>query len=174
MQVTAINPPEPVTKISPQNRPAFRWTYVILPVSLLLISLLLTAFFYRLLPAEIAYRFQGDLPVKWMGRSAIILWMNLPHFVFILLSIAVVKLVLLGSRYVSAEETPISQFLPVMGNMVALPQVILLFVMLSFFLYNAYQVRLIPVWIIVVIVMILGGIILGIFFVRAFRRSRRR
>ena len=174
MQVTAINPPELVKNASPQNRPAFRWTYIILPVSLLLISLLLTAFFYRLLPAELAYRFQGDVPDKWMGRTAIILWLNLPQAVFVLLSIAVIKLVLLGSRYMSAEETPISQLLPVMGNMVALPQVVLLFVMLSFFLYNAYQIHLIPVWIIVVIIMISGGIFLGVFFIRAFLRSRRR
>ena len=174
MQVAAINPPEQTDKTFPDNRPVFRWNYIILPVLVLLVSLVLTLFFYRLLPAEIAYRFQGDTPYKTMSRTALVMWMNLPQVVFVLLSVVLIRLILLGGRYLSAEETPINRLLPVMGNMIALPQIVLLIVMLNLFLYNAYQVQLIPVWIIVAVIMIAGGIVLGVFFIRTFRRFYRR
>jgi uncharacterized membrane protein len=163
-----------INQTDPENRPVFRWTYIILPVALLVVSLALTFFFYRLLPAEIAYRFQGDIPDKWMGRGALVLWLNLPQLVFVLLSVAVVRLVLLGGRYLSGQETPIDRLLPIMGNMVALAQLILLVVMLNLFLYNAYHVQMIPVWIIAVIIMVLGCVVLGVIFVRIFRRFYRR
>jgi len=134
----------------------------------------LTAFFYRLLPAEIVSRLQGDIPEKWMSRSALVLWMILPQVVFALLSMATVRLVLTGSRYWSADETPVKQLLPLMGNMVALPQLVLLVVMLNLFLYNAYHVQMIPVWIIVVAIMAAGCIAIGIMFIRIIRRYRRR
>jgi hypothetical protein len=157
-----------------QNRPVFRWTYVVLPLVFLLVSLALTGYFYRLLPAEIVYRFQGDVPDKWINRGALIMWMNLPQVFFVMLSVVLVRLILLGARYWTPEETPVNRLLPVMGNMVALPQLVLLFVMLNLFLYNAYHIKLIPVWIIAVIILVLGGIVLGVFFVRTYRRSRRR
>ena len=52
-----------------------------------------------------------------------------------------------------------------MGNMVALPQIILGFAMLDIFLYNAYQIDILPLWIFALIVLVLGGIILGVFFI---------
>jgi Na+/melibiose symporter-like transporter len=163
-----------IDQTNPETKSSLRWTYIILPVSFLLVSLILTAFFYRLLPAEITYRLQGDIPEKWMGRGALVLWMNLPQVVFFLLSLATVRLVLTGAHYWSADETPLNQLLPLMGNMVALPQLILLVVMLNLFLYNAYHVQMMPVWIIVVVIMAAGCIVLGIIFIRIIRRYRRR
>jgi hypothetical protein len=57
--------------------------------------------------------------------------------------------------------------------MVALPQIILTFAMLDIFLYNAYDIRLIPVWVFTTIIMALGAIILGIFFYQTIREARR-
>ena len=57
-----------------------------------------------------------------------------------------------------------------MGNMVALPQIILSFAMLDIFSYNAYQTRIMPLWIFALIVMVLGGIVLGVFFFSVIRR----
>ena len=64
------------------------------------------------------------------------------------------------------------KILMAMGNMVALPQLILLFAMLHIFLYNAYEIRLIPLWIIIVIIMLISSIVLGIFFLQTLRQSR--
>jgi len=45
--------------------------------------------------------------------------------------------------------------------------------MLDVFLYNAYQIRLIPLWVFALIIMVLGAIILGIFFIQTIRQFRR-
>jgi hypothetical protein len=99
--------------------------------------------------------------------------MLLPQLFFTLLAFITVRVVLLAARYWPAESRAMHQALLVMGNMVALPQIILTFTMLDIFLYNAYQIRLIPVWVVAVIVMVLGGVVLGLLFIRLIRESRR-
>jgi uncharacterized membrane protein len=165
--VVAINPAKKETKAP------FRWTYVILPVALFLLSLILAASFYPFLSDEIAYHFQNDIPDRTMSRGAFVGWMVLPQVFFTILSIVVVRIVMLTSRYLPQRNSPLPNILPLMGNIIALPQVVLIFAMLSFFLYNAYQIRLISIWIFTLIVMVAGLIILGVFFVRAIRQSRR-
>ena len=51
--------------------------------------------------------------------------------------------------------------------------VIILFAILDIFLYNAYQIELIPVWAFAIIVMVSGGIFLVIFFMRTIRQFHR-
>lgn len=172
--MVVINPVASANKTNPENKINFRLTYIILPVSLFLLSLVLAVCFYPLLSADIAYHFNGDLPDRWLSRGAFIAWMIIPQVFFIILSLAVVRLAMLTSRYLPAEGSPLPNLLPIMGNMMALPQVVLIFAMLDFFLYNAYQIKMIPLWIIALIVLILGGIILCVLFVRTIRRFRRR
>ena len=38
----------------------FRWSYIILPVVILLLSIILVAYFYQRLPAEVGYQFKPD------------------------------------------------------------------------------------------------------------------
>ena len=166
--MVAINPTDTENKIP------FRWTYIVLPVAFLLLSLVLTAIFYSRLSAEIAYHFQGDTPDRWLGRSAVITWMIIPQALFTILAFIIARVIMLGARYWPPESTPLKKLLPVMGNMLALPQIILFFAMLQFFLYNAYQIKMMPLWIIAVIVMVLGGIILVVFFIRIVREFRSR
>ncbi len=165
--MAAINPTHTESKIS------FRWTYIALPLAFLLLSLIIAAIFYARLPVEIAYHFQGDTPDRWLGRNAFIGWMIIPQFFFALLSFAISRVVLLGARYWPPGSTPLKNLVPVMGNMVVLPQIILFFAMLQFFLYNAYQIEIIPLWIIALVVMVGGIIVLSIFFTRIIRRFRR-
>ena len=169
----AISFKEPANIPVTSGKIAFRWTYIVLPLLFLLLSIILAAFFFHLLPIKVAYHFQDGMPDRWLGRSAFIAWLVIPQFFFTLLSFIVVRLVLLGARYMPVEGTPLHRLLPVMGNMVALPQIILFFAMLDFFLYNAYQIRLISLWVITIIVMVLGGTILGVFFFHAIRQFRR-
>jgi hypothetical protein len=100
--------------------------------------------------------------------------MIVPQVFFVLLSFALTRIILLGARFLSATETPLASLLPVMGNMMALPQMILFFAMIEFFLYNAYHTGIIPLWIVSVIILALGGIVLAIYFTRTIRRFRRR
>ena len=55
---------------------AFHWGYIVLPIIILFLSIILAAYFYHLLPVEVAYHFESDgSPDRWLGRGAILLWM---------------------------------------------------------------------------------------------------
>jgi len=125
------------------------------------------------MPDQVAYHFQDDTPDKWLSRGAFITWMLLPQAFFALLAFIIIRVVLLGARYWPPDDRLMNRLLPVMGNMVALPQLILVFTMLDIFLYNAYQIKLLPVWVFAVIIMALGGAVLGVFFARTIRQARR-
>ncbi len=144
-----------------------------LPAAILLLSIILAACFYRLLPPEVAYHFEDGSPDRWTNRGVIIAWLLIPQFVFTLLALAIISgTTILSTRFRQAASGPIRKLLSIMGNMVALPQIILTFAMLDIFLYNVYRIHLIPLWIFALIVMVLGGIILGINFMQALRQIR--
>jgi len=154
--------------------PCFRWRYVVLPLTLLILSSALAAVFYNQLPAEVAYRFQADgSPDGWLSRSTVILWATVPHLILALLAGFIAWATTLASRRSrQAEEGGLNpeSIIILMGNMVALPQAILFFAMLDIFSYNAYQIHILSLWANALIVMGLGGSVFGIFFIRAMRR----
>jgi len=153
---------------------AFRWRYIVLPLVILLLSVVLVLYFYGKLPAEVAYRFEPDgSPDEWLSRGAIILWALVPQFLLTLLAGAItLGIAKLGVLFKQTAPTRIKleRVLLLMGNMIGLPQVILCFAMLDIFSYNSYQVHLIPLWVFALIVMGLGAVILGIFFIQAARQ----
>ncbi|MEE8414505.1 MAG: DUF1648 domain-containing protein [Dehalococcoidales bacterium] len=153
---------------------AFHWSYIGLPVAILLLTLILTAFFYPRLPAEVAYRFQPDgSPDNWLGRDTIVLWTLLPQFLLTLVAGGTAGgITILTARFIQPESTWTNpgRITSLMGNMVALPQSILLFAMLDIFSYNSYRIHLLPLWVFALIVLVVGGIILGIFFFQAVRQ----
>lgn len=148
-----------------------RWNYIILPLVILILSIILTAYFYRLLPAEVAYHFQADgSPDRWLSREAITIWFLVPQFILTLAAAAITWVVIqLGTKFQQPEGTGVNPrgILLLMGNMITLPQIILGFAMLDVFSYNSYQIRLLPLWVFTLIIMVIGGIILGVFFIRA-------
>ncbi|MBN1177551.1 MAG: hypothetical protein JXA51_07720 [Dehalococcoidales bacterium] len=163
-----------ISSVKSANKGAFRWIYVVLPVSFFIVAVILTAVFYAMLPDEVAYRFSGGEPTHVAGRGGVIAWIIGLQFVFALISFAITYIVTGASRRLEVEETELSRTLfTVMGNLMALPQIILLFAMLDIFLYNAYQIKLIPIWVFAVVVLALGGFALGFYFVRAIRQTRR-
>ncbi len=148
-----------------------------LPVSILLLSIILTAYFYHILPIEVAYHFKSDgSPDRWLSRSPIILWMLLPQLFLTLLAGAITwgitKLAALSRQPANTGIKP-GRIVSLMGNMVALPQIILCFAMLDIFSYNSYQIHLLPLWVFALIIMGLGGVILGIFLIRAILQAHR-
>jgi len=78
-----------------------------------------------------------------------------------------------ASRFWQPGETRVNleTIFSLMGNMIALPQIVLGFAMLDIFVYNAYQIHLLPLWVFALIFMVAGGIAIGVFFVRAIRRE---
>ena len=153
----------------------FRWSYVALPVAVLLFSIILVAVFFPKLSTELAYRFNGDgSPDRWLNRNQFLLVTLLPQFILTLLATAITWGVTKLSRLLQSPESLGSNpenIIRVMGNMMALPQIILSFAMLDIFSYNSYQIHIMPLWIFALITMGAGGIVLAIFFLRAAREA---
>ena len=170
--ITVISP-EPAGKNTPEKNISFRWSYIVLPAAVLLLSVVLAASFYTSLPGQIAYHFEDGAPDRWLSRGAVIAWMIVPQFVFVLFALVIISVaIILSTRLRLAASAPIRKLLSIMGNMVGLPQLILTFAMLDIFLYNAYQIHLMPLWAFALVVMVLGGIILVIFFIQALGQLR--
>lgn len=156
-----------------------------LPLAILVISIVSTAVLFPRLPAQVAYHFGRDgSPDRWVDRNLFILITLLTQFVFTLLAASVTwsmgKLsARLGGAQPAGSASPRSgvmrpeRIIQAMGNMLALPQSVLAFAALDIFVFNAFQVRLMPLWLFAVIVMAVGGVLLGIFFVRALRQFLR-
>lgn len=155
---------------------SFHLDYIIIPLIIVIISLVIAGYFYRLLPAEVSYRFQADgSPDKWVSRSVIMLWFLIPQFLLLIMAVVIAwGMTRLAKVFWQADShvTAPQGILRVMGNMVALPQIMLGFAILDIFSYNSYQIHLIPLWMVAVVVMGLGGIILGIFFIKAVQQVR--
>jgi len=166
---------QPVKQTTTEATIAFHWSYIILPLVILLLSIVLTAYFYHRLPAEVAYGFKLDgSPDKWLSRGTIILWLLLPQLFLTLLATAITwGITKLGILSKQTEGTPIKpeRILSLMGNLVALPQIILCFALADIFSYNSYQTHIMPLWVFALIIMGLGAIILSIFFIRVMQQA---
>ena len=171
----AVKSKEPIKETAKGDTLPFHWSYIIAPLAILILSIILTAYFYHQLPNEVAYHFKPDgSPDRWLSRGAAIAWAVAPQLLLTLLAGAITwgitKLLSLSRQTEGALIKP-ERVLSLMGNIIALPQIVLLFAMLDIFSYNSYQMHLMPVWVFALIIMVLGGIVLGIFFVQTIRRA---
>jgi len=152
----------------------FRWRAVLLPISILVLVAAMCAWFAGKLPVQPASSFTADgMPSTFVSRSTLILWALLPQLLLTLLALMVAwGMTRIGGLLRSTEESGVKleNLLFIMGNMVALPQLILGFAMLNTFGYNAYQTRIVPLWAVVIIVVIVGAVILGGFFISTIRK----
>jgi len=166
---------EPVEKTTVGQALSFRWRYIMLSAVILVMAIILTAIFYPRLTAEVAVRFASDgSPENWFSREITAVLALVPQFIITLLAGGMIWGVV-KSRALSTEGN-ISWIEPqkllwYMGNMGALLQLVILYVMLYIFIYNVYQIQIMSVWIFAIIVMAIGGIFLGVFFIQAMRRA---
>jgi len=153
----------------------FRWSYIIAPLAVFLLSAVLSAYFYHLLPVEVAVHFELDgTPDRWLSREMTIVLVLLPQlFLTVVAGALAWGMAKLVARFWQPGGTRINlkTILLLMGNMIALPQIVLGFAMLDIFVYNAYQRHLLPVWFFALTFMVSGGIVIGVFFVRAIRQE---
>ncbi len=167
MAVSTAKPPA-------EHSLSFRPSYIVLPMVALVVSVILAAFFYNKLPAEVAVRFNSDgSPSAWMNRSIFMLLALLPQFVLTALAGGVTwgTTRLVGAfRQSEGGVMKPETTLRLMGNMMVLLQIVLGYLALDIFSYNSYGVHLLPLWVFALIVMVVGGIILGAFFIRAMWR----
>ena len=152
---------------------AFRLRYITLPIAILLLAVILAAYFYHQLPAQVAYHFTlGGSPDKWISREMTMVWALVPQLCLALLAVAIVWGTTKSDITRQTEGAGIKSktILSFMGNIIGLPQFIIGFAMLDIFSYNSYGTHIMPVWIFTLTAIGLGGIILGIFFILAIRR----
>ncbi len=164
---------KPIKKSAAAESLTFRWKYIMLPIIILTLSIILASIFYPQLTDEVAYRFNPDGSAKSeLSRQIITLLMLAPQFLLTLTAGAITWATTKLARSSGQMETiSPGRIILLMGNMVALPQIVLGFVMLDIFSYNVYGMHLIPIWLFALIVMVAGGIVLAIFFIRAIKRS---
>ena len=154
---------------------AFRWRYVALPLVFLLLSVVLAAIFYNRLPFPVAYHFNSDGSADmWAIPGLFIFWALLPQFLLTLGAIVVTWVIsLLTRRFLDPEAALVKpqKIMLITGNMVAIPQLIIIFAMMDIFSYNSNYTHLRPsVLVFALIVMLAGGIILGAFFVQTMKQ----
>lgn len=166
---------KPAKETATQTLP-FRWNYIILPLVFLFLSIILSAYFYHLLPTEVAYHFKFDgTPDKWLSREVTIIWVLIPQLLLTLMAGGIIwGLTKLGNLFRQTEPAGIKpeRILLLMGNIVVLPQLIVFFAMLDIFSYNSYQVHLIPLWIVLLIILGLATIALMVFLAFIVFRAR--
>ena len=163
-------------EVSTSSGLPFRWRYILLPFLVLLISIAAAAYFYHLLPSEVAFGLGTNSTEKMIGREVFLAMMIVPQFLLSFAGATAAHLIArVGSRYVrdgSASAPPFESIMTVMSNMVVLPQLVLCYAMVDVFVNNAYQFQLPAIYIFGILVMVVGGAILGFFFLKAFQQTR--
>ena len=156
----------------------FRWNYITLPVAIFLLSILLSALFYHQLPARLAVHFELDgTPDRWLSREMTMVFVLTPQLLLTLLAGAITwgitRLTTLFRQIEENARIKPESIVSLMGNMIALPQLIICFAMIYIFSYNAYQVHVVPIWVLLLIIIGLTTIAMGLFFVFAMAKAKR-
>ena len=149
----------------------FRWKLIAFPAAILVISIILAAVFYGRLPESVGWTFQDDgSPDRWTGKGALVFWIIGLQVFFLLAAAGIIRgITSIYNKYADSDSGPMNSgiMIGIMGNMLVVPQVIIFFAMIDIFSYNSYQTHFLPLWLNALIVLLTGGVILGIFFLRA-------
>jgi hypothetical protein len=164
--VPESNPGEPP---QPETKTRLRWSYFFVPLLILLVSVIITIYFYGKLPAAVVWQLNSaNSPT--ISRPQIALWAIVPQVLLTLLAVIIAY----GATRISdlfkeaaASGIQLDSILMVMSNVVVIPQLILTFAMLRIFSYNSFQTDVNFVWWVSLAVIIVGIILLSVFFLRA-------
>ena len=155
----------------------FRWKLIAFPVVILVISVILVAVFYGRLPESVGWTFRSDgSPDRWADRGALVFWIIGLQVFFLLAASGIIKgITSIYNKYTDSDSGPMNPgiMIGIMGNMLIVPQVIIFFAMIDIFSYNSYQTHFLPLWLNALIVLLAGGVVLGIFFLRAILQAWR-
>ncbi|MFH0942040.1 MAG: hypothetical protein V1823_03345 [Chloroflexota bacterium] len=155
------------------RRAAFRPAYIILPALVFLLSAAITAWFYPRLPEELVYRFKpGAATQAHFPRQMAPALMLLPQ---LLLALPLGGITWGITRLTRAPDEKGNQSLALekvillMGNIAALPQLIVCFALADIFSYNSYGRHLMSLWLFGAVVLVTGAVFLGSLFWGALR-----
>jgi len=146
----------------------------LLPLIILLLTVIIAIIFYIQLPTQVAWHFAADgTPDAWINHLAILGMSIGIQVIFVLMGWG---LVTGASRsIVSAQTTEVEpnmlRLLQLMGNLVALPQIIICFVMTDIFSYNIYQKHLMPTWLFIIVTLVVATVVFIVFFTMMLKRA---
>jgi len=148
------------------------------PVIVSLLSIVLFALFYHMLPTEVAVHFNMDgSPDNWAGPEVTGITLLAPQLLFLLMALGIAWGIIRLDRRFSWSESGgagTGRMVSFMGNILALPQIILLFAMLDILSYNSYQTHILPMWLFLIVVlglMTAGLMAAGIAFFLKIRKT---
>ena len=155
---------------------SFRWSHIAAPLAILFLSIILSAYFYRLLPTEVAVHFQLDgTPDRWLSREMTMVLALLPQLLLVLLAGAIawgITNLDIPSGQTGSTWVKPGRIVSFMSNLVALPQLMVCFAMLDIFSYNSYQTHIMPMWIFLLAIFGLAITALGLFLAFIFLKVR--
>jgi len=159
------------TRPADENRPvSFHLTYAILPILVFLLSVAITIFFYPNLPAEVAYSFKTGAVPGYISKGITLLLMLLSQLLFALPLVGITWGVIRLSR--TNPSVTLERTLLMIGNLAALPQLIICFALADIFSYNSYGSHLMPLWLFAIIIMVTGAGLVGLLFAGAIRHRK--
>ena len=162
--------PQPVEKSA--SKTGVRWSYFILPAAILLVSVIITIYFYGKLPHEVAWRL-NSADTTTISRFQIALWAIVPQILLTLLAMAITygatKISNLFGQ-LSESGIKLNTVLMVMSNMVIIPQLVLIIAMIRIFSYNAFGTQISFIWWVSLAIILAGVVILSVFFVSLIRK----
>ena len=154
---------------------AFEWKYITLPLIIFFISFIMSAIFFFQLPDQVAYRFTADgVAESWMGKIAITAIM-LGLQLFIIATVILIVKTIVGFAKAIEQSSPgfnPDRFMLLIGNIAALPQLVLAVIMFDIFSFNVVEKHVLSIWLIILILAISGAVILTAFFIKAFIGTR--
>ena len=148
------------------------------PVIVFLLSIVLFALSYHMLPAEVAIHFDMDgNPDNWLGPEMTGITLLAPQLLFLLMALGIAwGVIRLDRRFSWSENGGVGtgRMVSFMGNILALPQLIILFALLDILSYNSYQTHILPMWLFLIVVlglMTAGLLVAGIVFFLKLRKA---
>jgi hypothetical protein len=169
-QTKPDEPPHPAVKSA--KKPGIRWSYFILPVAILLISVIITIYFYGKLPDAVVWRLNSSNSAT-ISRSQLVLWSIVPQLLLALLALVIAYgAAKISDLFNQASDSSIKldTVLIVMSNMVVIPQLVLIIAMLRIFSYNAFGTQISFIWWVSLAIILAGVVFLSIFFVNLIRK----
>jgi hypothetical protein len=158
--------------IKAEMKTGVRWSYFFLPAAILIVSVIITVYFYGKLPDAVVWHLNAaDSPT--ISRFQIALWAIVPQILLTLLAMAITygatKISNLFGQ-LSESGIKLNTVLMVMSNMVVIPQLVLIIAMIRIFSYNAFGKQISFIWWVSLAIILAGVVFLTIFFIRLIRK----
>ena len=144
-----------------------------LPLAILVIAGVTSAVFYGRLPQSTGWQFSGGVPVSQVSRGAFLGWALGLQIMLCVVAFIIVFVIVSAGRRMQLTASPLNRTLiGIMGNIVAMPQLIIYYAVLDIFLNNIYGKSLPPLWVFGIAVLFIGALVIFSVFITAFLKSR--